>query len=107
MNGYGRILLIGWVVALVAGAAEIKWRNALGATAAAVSGLLTLAIAQSLTPGGMPEWIRLGPQAGLWLAAVATALLAAAGVTFVSRRSTSINDAVSARAAGTVVGSVA
>lgn len=106
-NGYGRILILGWVAVLVAGAAEMKWRNALGATAAAVTGLLTLAIAQSLTPGGMPEWVRLGPQTGLWLAAVAAALLAAACLTFVSRRSTSINDAVSAHAAGTAVGSVA
>jgi hypothetical protein len=106
-NGYGRILMIGWVAVLLAGAAEVKWRNALGATVAAVMGLLTLAVAQSLAPGGVAEWIRVGAQAGPWLTAVVIALLAAACLTLVSRRSRSTDNAVSLRTAGTAVGSVA
>ena len=106
-NGYGRILVIGWVAVLVTGAAGMKWRNALGATAAALAGLLTLAVAQSLTPGGAPEWIRLAQQNGLWLAAAATALLAAAGLITVSRRSRSTDHAVPLRVPEPAVGSVA
>ena len=84
--------MIGWLAVLAAGAAEIRWRNALGAAAAAIVGLLTLAAAQALTPSGIAEWIRLGQQTGLWLAMAATAALAAACVTSASRRQSSSPD---------------
>jgi hypothetical protein len=105
-NGYERILLIGWVAALVAGAAEMKWRNAVGATAAAVAGLLTLAVAQGLTPGGA-EWIRLGRQAGLWLAPAAVAIVAAYCLIRLSRRSRPIENDLSLDVSRKAVGSVA
>jgi hypothetical protein len=76
-NAYERILVIGWVAVLAAGAAEIKWRNGVGATAAAVAGLLALAVAQKLAPGGPAALIRLGQQTSLWLALAATAIVAA------------------------------
>jgi hypothetical protein len=106
-SGYERLLVIGWVAVLAAGAAEIRWRNSLGATVAAVVGLLTLAVAQSLTPGGMADWIRLGQQAGLWLALAATAALVAACLTGGRRRSSSTDSAALLQVAETAVGSAA
>ena len=76
-NVYERILMIGWAAVLVAGAAEIRWRNGVGATAAAVAGLVALAVAQGLAPIGPAELIRLGQQTGLWLAVAATAAVTA------------------------------
>ena len=76
-SGYGRIIFGGWVAILIAGAAERRWPNGVGATAAATAGLLTLAVGQSLAPGGAAELIRQGQQTSLWLALAATAIVAA------------------------------
>ena len=76
-NVYERILMIGWAAVLVAGAAEIRWRNGVGATAAAVAGLVALAVAQGLAPIGPAELIRLGQQTGFSLAVAATAAVTA------------------------------
>jgi hypothetical protein len=70
---YGRIMLVGWVAVLLAGAAERRWPNGAGAMAASVAGLLTLALAQSLAPGGTAELIRSALNTSFWLAVATTA----------------------------------
>ena len=78
-NNYGRIIFAGWAAILIAGAAELRWRNGFSATAAATAGLLTLAAAQTLAPGGAAQLVRLGQQTSFWLALAATAVVAVSG----------------------------
>jgi hypothetical protein len=106
-NVYERILVIGWVAVLIAGAAELRWRNGIGATAAAVAGLLTLAVAQSLAPGGAAELIRLGQQTSLWLAVAATAIVAAFCLPRASGRPRPSDQAVPLAAVAKAIGSAA
>ena len=78
-NAYERILVIGWAAVLIAGAAELRWRNGIGATAAAIAGLLAIAVGQSLASGGPAELIRWGQETSFWLALAATAVVAVSG----------------------------
>jgi len=106
-NVYERILVIGWVAVLIAGAAELRWRNGIGATAAAVAGPLTLAVAQSLAPGGAAELIRLGQQTSPWLAVAATAIVAAFCLPRASGRPRPSDQAVPLAAVAKAIGSAA
>jgi hypothetical protein len=106
-NVYEGIRVIGWAAVLIAGAAELRWRNGVGATAAAVAGLLTLSVAQSLAPSGPAELIRLGQQTSFWLAVAATAIVAAFCVPRASGRSRLSDQAVSLRVAGKTLESAA
>ena len=107
-NDYGRIIdFVGWVAVLIAGVAELRWRNGVGATAAAVAGLLTLSVAQRLAPSGPAELIRVGQQTSFWLAVAATAIVAAFCVPRASGRSRLSDRAVSLRVAGKTIESAA
>ena len=106
-NVYEGIRVIGWAAVLIAGAAELRWRNGIGATAAAVAGLLTLSVAQGLAPSGPAELIRLGQQTSFWLAVAATAIVAAFCVPRASGRSRPSDQAVSRRVAGKAIESAA
>jgi hypothetical protein len=99
-NAYEGVRVIGWAVVLIAGAAELRWRNGIGVTAAAVAGVLALAVGQSLQSGGPAELIRLGQQTSFWLAVAATAIVAAFCVPRASGRSRLSDQAVSLRVAG-------
>jgi len=106
-NVYEGLRVIGWAAVLIAGAAELRWRNGVGATAAAVAGLLTLSLAQGLAPSGASELIRLGQQTSFWLAVTATAIVAAFCVPRASGRSRPSDQAVSRRVAGKAIESAA
>jgi len=106
-NVYEGIRVIGWAAVLIAGAAELRWRNGIGAPAAAVAGLLALTVGQSLTSGGPAELIRLGQQTSFWLAVVATAIVAASCLPRASGRSRPSDQAVSLRVAGKTIESAA
>ena len=106
-NLYDGVLVIGWAAVLIAGAAERRWRNGIGATAAAVAGLLALAVGQSLASGGPAELIRVGQQTSFWLAVAATAMVAASCLPRASGRSRPSDQAVPLRLAGKAIGSAA
>lgn len=106
-NDYGRIIFVGWMAVLIAGAAELRWRNGIGATAAAIAGLLALAVGQSLAPGGAAELIRVGQQTSFWLALAATAIVVASCLARASGRSRPSDYAVPLRVAGKAIGSAA
>src|SRR5882762_5595688 len=106
-NVYEGLRVIGWAAVLIAGAAELRWRNGIGATAAAVAGLLALTVGQSLTPGGPAELIRLGQQTSFWLAVVATAIVVVSCLPRASSRSRPSDQAVSLRVARKTIESAA
>lgn len=76
-NGYGRIVLLGWIAVVVAG--FLGWRHGKGAgsMAAAAAGMLTLGVAQAMAPGGFGEFVRSAPTMSLLLAVGVAAIVAA------------------------------
>lgn len=106
-NNYGRIMFAGWAAILIVGCAALRWRNGFSAPAAAIAGLLTLALAQSLAPGGAAELIRFGQETSFWLALAATAMVAASCLARASGRWKPAGHALRLGVTGKAIGSAA
>jgi hypothetical protein len=78
-NVYASMIYAGWGVALLGGAVERVSRNSIGMATAALGGLMTLAVADSLALGGAMELMRAMLDMGFCLATVATIIALGVG----------------------------
>jgi len=106
-NLYDGIFATGWAVVLIAGIAELRWRNGIGTTTAAVAGLVTLAVGLSLGSSGVAEFLGLAPQTSFWLPLAAAAIVAASCLAPVRDRSRATDQAMALGVTGKAIGSAA
>jgi len=71
----GSVQVLGWAAVLIAALGELRWRNRTGAAAAAVVGLVTVAVGQRAASGGAAELVRLAQQISFWLPLAVTAIV--------------------------------
>ena len=73
-NVFASVMLGGWSVVLICGGIERRWRNAIGLSLAAVSGLAAVALAHGLAPNGTSVLIGSILDAPFWIAAALLAI---------------------------------
>ena len=74
-NVYSTIIFSGWVAVAAGCIAQRLWPKSATMPATAIAGVLTLAIAHSLAPGGILQLMRLALDAGFWASAIAAGVL--------------------------------